>query len=148
MVSKKKYLSFIESYFTNRKQRTKIRDSFSKYQKIITGLPQSSILGPFFFNIFINDLFVSIDKSTLFNYADYNRLYGSGNDADAVINKLKQDFSKIFKWFYKNIMILNPDKCYLLTLGFQDTQPNFSNDNITIKNVSKKKYWALLLMIR
>ena len=27
----KKSLSFIESYFTNRKQRTKIGDSFSKY---------------------------------------------------------------------------------------------------------------------
>ena len=32
----KKSLSFIESYFTKRKQRTKIGDSFSKYQRIIT----------------------------------------------------------------------------------------------------------------
>ena len=52
----KKSLSFIESYFTNRKQKTKIGDSFSKYQRIITGVPQVSILGPLFFNIFINDL--------------------------------------------------------------------------------------------
>ena len=96
----KKSLSFIESYFTNRKQRTKIGDSFIKYPGIIIGVPQDSILGPLFFNIFINDLFLSIDKSTLCNYADYNILYTSGNDANAAINKLKQDFSKIFKWFY------------------------------------------------
>ena len=44
----KKSLSFIESYFTNREQRTKIGDSFSKYQRIITGVPQGSILGPLF----------------------------------------------------------------------------------------------------
>ena len=31
----KKSLSFIESYFTNRKQRTITGDSFSKYQRII-----------------------------------------------------------------------------------------------------------------
>ena len=83
---------FIESYFTNRKSSTKIGDSFSKYQRIITGVPQGSILGPLFFNVFINDLFLSIDKSTLCNYADDNTLYTSGNDANAVINKLKQDF--------------------------------------------------------
>ena len=36
-------------------------------------------------------------------------------------------------------MILNSDKCYFLTLGFQDSQPNFSIDNITMKNVSEEK---------
>ena len=70
----KKSLSFIESYFTNTKQRTKIGDSFNKYQRIITGVPQGSILGPLFFNIFINDLFLSTDKSTLYSYADDNIL--------------------------------------------------------------------------
>ena len=70
----KKSLSFIESYFTNTKQRTKIGDSFNKYQRIITGALQGSILGPLFFNIFINDLLLSTDKSTLYNYADDNIL--------------------------------------------------------------------------
>ena len=88
----KKFLSIIESYFTNRKQRSKIRNSFSKYQRIITGVRQASILGPLFFNVFINDLFLSIDKSTLCFYADDNTLYTSCNDANAVINKLRQDF--------------------------------------------------------
>ena len=35
-------------------------------------------------------------------------------------------------------MILNSDKCYFLTLGFQDVRPNFSYDNVTVKNVSEK----------
>ena len=35
-------------------------------------------------------------------------------------------------------MILNPDKCYFLNLGFQDGQANFSYDNMTIKNASGK----------
>ena len=38
---------------------------------------------------------------------------------------MKQDFSKIFKWFYENFIFLNPDKCYFLILGFQDVQWNF-----------------------
>ena len=135
----KKSLSFVENYFTNKKQRTKIGDSFSEYQRIITGVPQDSILGSLFFNIFINDLFLSIDKSALCNYADDNTLYTPSNDANAVINKLKQDFSKIFEWFYENFMILNIDKCYFLTLGFQDAQTNFFYDNITIKKCIRRK---------
>ena len=80
-----KSLSFIESYITNRNQRTKIGDSFRKIQRIITGVPQGSVLGPLFFNIFINDPFLAVDKSTLCNYADDNTLYTPGNDANTVI---------------------------------------------------------------
>ena len=83
----KKSLSFIESYFTNRKQRTKIGDSFIKYQRIITGVPQGSIFGPLSFNIFIKGLFLSIDKS---NFRNYNTLYTSGSDTNAVINNLSR----------------------------------------------------------
>ena len=63
----KKSLSFIESYFIKRKQKSKISDSFSKYQRIITEVPQGSILVPLFFNNFINDLFLNIGKSILCN---------------------------------------------------------------------------------
>ena len=85
---------------------------------------------PLFFNIFINDLFLTIVKSTLCNYADDNALYTSGNDANAVISKLNQDLSKILK---------DTDKRYFLILAVQDTQTNFSYDNISIKNVSEEK---------
>ena len=94
--------------------------------------------------IFSDDLFLSIDKSTLCNYPDDSTLYTSGNDANAVINKLKEDFSKIFKW-YENFMIFNPVKCNFLTLGFQDAQPNFSYDNITIKNLSEEKILGITI---
>ena len=40
-------------------------------------------------------------------------------------------------------MILNPDKCYFLTDGFHDAQPNFSYVNITIKNVSEEKILSI-----
>ena len=42
-------------------------------------------------------------------------------------------------------MILNPDKCYLLTLGFQDAQSSFSYDNITVKNVSEEKMLGITI---
>ena len=41
----KNALTFIQSYFTNRHQRTKVGDKFSIWQKISTVVPQTSILG-------------------------------------------------------------------------------------------------------
>ena len=42
-------------------------------------------------------------------------------------------------------MILNPDKRYFLTLGFYDGQPNFSYDDITIKNASEEKILGITI---
>ena len=58
----KKSLYFIETYFNNRKKRTKIGDSFSKYHRIITGVPQGSILGPLFFNILLMTYFLLLSN--------------------------------------------------------------------------------------
>ena len=42
-------------------------------------------------------------------------------------------------------MVPNPEKCCFLTLEFQDAQPNFSYDNITIKNVSGEKILGITI---
>ena len=38
-------LQMLQSYLSNRKQRTKINDAYSKYCEILFGVPQGSILG-------------------------------------------------------------------------------------------------------
>ena len=55
-------LSFMKSYLTKRRQRVRVNSTFSGWQKIISGVPQGSILGP---NIFLNDLFLFIENSNV-----------------------------------------------------------------------------------
>ena len=51
-------LSFVFSYLNERKQRTKIHNSYSPCAHIACGVPQGSILGPLLFNINVCDMFV------------------------------------------------------------------------------------------
>ena len=49
-------LTLIQSYLSNRKQRTKVNNTCTTFSDIIFGVSQGSILGPLLFNISICDV--------------------------------------------------------------------------------------------
>ena len=61
-------VTFMKSSLTNRLQRCKINNSFSEWGKVLNGVPQGSILDPLLFNIFVNHIFLSLQKCDLVNY--------------------------------------------------------------------------------
>ena len=102
------------------------------------------ILGPLFFNIFNNDLFLFIETNTLCNYADDNSVYSADKNSNIVISRRRHYFAIISEWFYEKYMLLNPDKCHFLTLGFNKPSPVFSFENTIIKNVTE---WKILVTV-
>ena len=65
-------LRIMESFLSNRQQRTKINNAFSRYSEIIYGVPQGSILGPLLFHVYICDIFFDIIECDIANYVDDN----------------------------------------------------------------------------
>ena len=64
----------------------------------------------------MNDIsFSNIEKSDLFNYADYSTLYAA--DKSVLRDDLKFDFLNISKWFHDIYMIFSPDKCYFVIVS-------------------------------
>ena len=75
---------------------------------MIRGVPQRSILGPFLFNLFINDLFLFLERAN--NLADDNIIYRCDSDLEILLEDLQHDMKILLNWFTINSMKHNPKK--------------------------------------
>ena len=133
--------NLIHSYLINRKQRVKIGDSRSEWLHLIKGVPQGSILGPLLFNIFLNDIFYSING--LYNYADDNTLSIHGKTVSIVKDLLEDATNSALDWFESNEMQANSSKFQALLLGADSKNTN-STFNIKGARISPSTSVTLL----
>ena len=63
-------LNILQDYLINGKQRTKVDSFYSSWEKILSGVPQSSILGPLLFSKFMCDMFLILKTTSFPGYAD------------------------------------------------------------------------------
>ena len=80
-------------------------------------MPQGLLLGPLLFNIFINEIFLFVENTSICSYADDTTIYACNSDLEAIINGLEVDSSILLKWFSENYMQLNEKKCYFMIFG-------------------------------
>ena len=123
-------LKFIYSYITDRKQRTKINNSFSSYTKIDYGVPQGSVLGPLLFNIYICDMFYNDLVCDIVSYADDTTPYTSNLSLTNLLSNLENDTQNLFDWFSNNHMKANVDKCHLLVSCKDEVSVTINNFSI------------------
>ena len=93
---------------------------------------------------FINDIFLFVDSSNVFNYADHNT-FAFGKTFGEITRKLQNDFFILDEWFLNNFLVLNSGKCHFKTLWTPNALHNFKCNNITIKNNASEKLLGVII---
>ena len=130
-------LRLINNYLSNRKQRTRIGNSFSDWFEVMLGVPRGSILAPRLFNIFLADLGLFLKDVDIANFTDDNTPFTSANNIDDLINSLEKASSSLFKWFKNNLFKGNPDKRHLLVSTNEKAKINIGEFSIENSDCEK-----------
>ena len=108
-------LSWISDFLNNRVQRVIVNGTPSPWSKVLSGIPQGSVLGPLLFIIFINDICESLSSSA-YLFADDTKLFRIIKE-DKDTELLQSDIDTIMKWSDKWLLRFNKEKCKLLSVN-------------------------------
>ena len=98
-----KFLRWITSFLSNRRQRVVLRNGISKWLPVISGVPQGSILGPILFFLYMNDLPNEI-TSSLKMFADDTKLYRTVT-VEQDCENLQRDLNRLAALLVQNLVV-------------------------------------------
>ena len=94
--------------------RVMVNGYSSFWVKVLSGLPQRSVLGPLLFLVFVNDLPDWI-KTNIHISADDTKIWTRITDVKDS-ESLQMDFDSLGCWSEKWLLRLNPEKCKVMHL--------------------------------
>ena len=105
----------------------------SEWKKVISGVPQGSVLGPILFIIFINDM-PSLTKHISKFFADDSKIIGIiRNSQDKIV--LQDDLDTLVNWSKDWKMCFNYDKCKVMGI-----KSNYNKNTVVEKTPIKSDY--------
>ena len=137
-----------ESYLLNRKQCLCINDANSPMQKIKSGVPQGSVLGPILFLLYINDLSNALlCKPRLF--ADDTLLLYSSDNRNKLEALCNNELLLVQLWMDANKLEINTSKSQAIIINYKLRSPRCDiqlryNSNC-IQSSAKIKYLGVAI---
>ena len=108
-----KVLAWIKEWLTNRSQRVVLNGKCSEWKKVVSGVPQGSVLGPTLFLIFINDIDCAVETAgaIIKKFADDTKCY-MVVESEEEKRKFQSMLDSLEDWGSVWQMAFNTDKCH------------------------------------
>ena len=132
-------LLWLKNYLSGRFQRVTVHGATSQSLPITSGVPQGSLLSPFLFSVYKNDLPNHLSSSTGVGlFADDTKLYTAvQNPSDALI--LQEDIQHLQCWSEENRLRFNISKCKVLSITRKSspliTSYSLDGQQLTLSNL-------------
>ena len=115
-----KIKTWIQTFLTMRTQTVVVDGHKSNPAKVLSGVPQGTVLGPALFIIYMNNITEFVQHTILKMFADDSKLIASIKCSEDR-NKLLEDLKALVIWTNKNSMRFNEDKFQLLQIGADES---------------------------
>ena len=130
-------LKWFELYLSNRTQIVKINRNgfphFSQVKLVSKGVPQGSILGPFLFIIYVNDLPFNV-SGAMTQFADDTSLALEILSPDESEEEITANMNELQQWFLNNNLSLNTAKTKILFFLANTTKNSLKNHAFEVEN--------------
>ena len=106
------FVLWLRSYLTNRTQRTRVLNVISSPCQVTSGTPQGSLLAPYLFVLYCQDIKPLCNDTHISVYADDISevlCFYSGETVNAFVNRINAEFEHIVSWSLNHNMSVN--KC-------------------------------------
>ena len=132
-------LSLIKSWLADRKQRVVLNGQASDWERVHSGVPQGSVLGPLAFVVFINDLDEETSGITITNkFADDTKC-GQVIESTSDNLDLQNALDNLVNWADKWGMAYNIKKCKVMHIGANNDKVKYKMQGTELEVADREK---------